>query len=434
VNGYSGILVPVNRNAIRWVLFFGILSIVGILGVQVFFIRQAISREDRQLNQTITIALSAVAERLAEYNDAELPYQNPVFRYSQDYYIVNVNGDINPDILEQFLVTEFQTRGIKIDFEYGIYNCRTDEMVYGRLVRFGDNVRIHPMDQAFPKHSDYLYYFGIHFVGRSDALASSMGIWYFFSLILIIVVIFFTYTQWIILRQRRYAEIQRDFINTMTHEFKTPLASLAMSADVILKPEIVTEPERLKKYSQIIRSQVNHLLGQVDKVLEMGGQSGDKMILNKEPVNLESLAREVIQQAETRLHTGQGTIRLNYHSGILTVQADRLHLANVLLNLIDNSINYSGDHPVITLTVQENDGGIEITVTDKGTGIPKEYIRRVFDRFYRVPTGNIHKVKGFGLGLYYVRNVVRAHRWRISLDSEPGKGTRIVIRIPKKRF
>jgi len=139
-----------NRTAIRAVLILGILAITGIISVQFYFVKQAMNQEKRQMNQTITIALTSVAEDLARYNDAELPRQNPVFHHSPDYYIVNVNTHIEPDILEQFLVTEFKIRRLTLDFEYGIYDCQTDKMVYGRLVRL---VRISGSSQcrkAFP--------------------------------------------------------------------------------------------------------------------------------------------------------------------------------------------------------------------------------------------------------------------------------------------
>ncbi len=274
-------------------LILGILAIAGIISVQFYFVKQAMDKESRQINQTITIALASVAQDLAKYNDAELPRQNPVFRHSPDYYIVNVNTKIEPDILEQFLITEFKVRRLSLDFEYGIYDCQTDKMIYGRLVRFGENPKIEPMKENLPKSADYLYYFGIHFAGQNRLLMDSMGIWYFFSFILLVVVIFFAYTQMIILRQRRYAEVQRDFINTMTHEFKTPLTSLLMSADVIQRPDIFKEPDRLHRYGDIIRSQVTHLLKQVELVLEMGGPMGDKIMVRKVPMNLKTTIAQI---------------------------------------------------------------------------------------------------------------------------------------------
>jgi two-component system phosphate regulon sensor histidine kinase PhoR len=433
VKAESGIFVAMNRNAVRWVLIFGILSIIGILGVQIFFIQSAVRQEDRQLNQSITIALSAVAERLADFNDSELPHENPVFRHSPDYYIVNVNGNIDPDILEQFLISEFKARNLNLDYEYGIYDCHTDEMVYGRLVRLGENARIKPLEYELPKHSAYLYYFGIHFVGRTDTLLNSMGIWYFFSLILIVVVIFFVYTQWIILRQKRYAEVQRDFINTMTHEFKTPLASLSLSADVLLKPDIAGEPARLHRYAGIIRSQVDHLLKQVEQVLEMGGPSGDSIRIKKEDVDLKSLITDLLMHLEPRIQSLGGQVHFTYDAGSDTIRADRQHLTNLLLNILDNSLKYSQSRPLVEIHVKDCVHGMELTLEDSGIGIPKESQKRVFERFYRVPTGNIQSAKGFGLGLYYSKRVVKGHGWKLGLESEPGKGTLIRITIPEEK-
>lgn len=389
-------------------------------------------QENRQMNQTITIALTAVAEDLARYNNAELPRQNPVFHHSPDYYIVNVSTHIQPEILEQFLITEFKIRRLTLDFEYGIYDCQTDKMVYGRLVRFGENVRIKPMQEGLPKSSDYLYYFGIHFAGRNQMIMDSLGIWYFFSFILLLVVIFFAYTQMIILRQRRYTEVQRDFINTMTHEFKTPLASLSMSADVIQRPDILQDPERLFRYGEIIRGQANHLLKQVELVLEMGGPAGDKLLIKKVPVRLKVVIGEICELMEPRVHHSQGSLTLNYQSKTETIEADPLHLTNIILNLLDNGLKYSGDVPVITVSVTDSANGLVIEVRDQGIGIPAKLKRRVFDKFYRVPTGNVRDAKGFGLGLYYTRNAVRAQGWKINLESKEGQGTTIRIIIPVK--
>jgi two-component system phosphate regulon sensor histidine kinase PhoR len=421
-----------NRTAIRLVLILGILAITGIIGVQFYFVRQAMDQENRQLNQTLTIALASVAEDLARYNDAELPRQNPVFHHSPDYYIVNVNTHIEPEILEQFLVTEFKVRRLTLDFEYGIYDCQTDKMVYGRLVKFGENPRIKPMQEGLPKSSDYLYYFGIHFAGRNRMIMDSLGIWYFFSFILLLVIIFFAYTQMIILRQRRYAEVQRDFINTMTHEFKTPLASLSMSADVIQRPDILKEPERLYRYGEIIRSQVNHLLKQVELVLEMGGPAGDRLLIRKVPVNLKVMIGEICEQMEPRVHCSDGELVLEYRSKLETIEADPLHLTNIILNLLDNSLKYSDEKPFIHVTVSDAPGGLVIEVRDQGMGIPAQLRKRVFEKFYRVPKGNVQNAKGFGLGLYYTGNAVKAHGWKINLESTEGEGTVIRIWIPLK--
>ncbi|MFO7616932.1 MAG: HAMP domain-containing sensor histidine kinase [Bacteroidales bacterium] len=421
-----------NRNAVRIVLLLGILSIIGIIAVQAYFIQKTFRQEDRELDQTLQIALRSVAERLARYNQIEPPRENPVFRHSPHYYIVNANSDIDPDILEQFLVSEFNSRGIALDFEYGIYDCRSDRMLYGRLVRFEDNPRVPSLTEDLPKHPELIYYFGINFPGRTKMLLNSLGIWYFFSFILILVIVFFGYTQWIILRQRRYAEIQRDFINTMTHEFKTPLASLQMSADVLQSRDIIREPDRLFRYGEIIRSQVSHLLKQVDLVLESGGADEKRVRLELQPIDLKALIRETLDHLAPVFQPAKAVVSTEWPDKEITVMADPLHLTNVLFNLIDNSLKYTAGDPVIRVSLQARPGQILLTISDQGLGIPPSSRRRIFDRFYRVPTGNVHNVKGFGLGLYYVRRVVRSHGWKVTIENNEERGTRVNIMIPEK--
>lgn len=420
-----------NRNAFRLVIFIGTIAIVGVVAVQVYFIQHAFSQQDRQLNQTLRILLRDVAEQIAIYNDSDPPHEDPVIRMSSDYYIVNANGLIEPEILEHFLTQEFRDHGLRIDFEYGIYDCQSDEMVFGRLFRFGEKSRFPARDYQFEKHAGLLYYFGIHFPGRTNYLLNSLGIWYFFSFILLLVVIFFGYTQLVILRQRRYTEIQRDFINTMTHEFKTPLSSLSMAADVVTDPEVVKEPHRLMQYGTIIRNQVNHLLKQVDVVLDTVGPGGAKMKLNLQKINLRDLINEVLDQLDHRIKDLDTEVVTSLDIENQGVEADQMHLMNVLINLIDNALKYSDGKPQINISLKEDQHHLILTVADRGIGVPAKYAKRVFDRFFRVPTGNVHNVKGFGLGLFYVKTVVKAHGWKIRMESEEGEGSAIIIRIPQ---
>lgn len=420
-----------NRNAIRWVIVLGILSIVGIISVQVYFIHKAFDQEDRKLNQTLTIALREVVEEMARYNDSDPPHQDPVIRINSDYYIVNVNGLIDPVILEHFLIRNLNDHGIKLDFEYGIYDCQTDQMVFGSLVRFGEQSRF-PMDEyEFERVEGLLYYFGIYFPGLSNYLFQELGIWYFFSFILLLVVIFFGYTQFVILKQKRYAEIQRDFINTMTHEFKTPLASLTMASEVIRGPDIVREPDRLHQYGTIIGEQVSHLLNQVDAVLSAAGPLGGGVLVQLEEIDMRKEVEAVLRLIDPGIHRNNARIDVVWHTDETRIRADGVHFRNMLFNLLDNGLKYGGEAPTIQIELKKPGKRRYLIVQDNGPGIPEKYQKRVFERFFRVPTGNVHDVKGFGLGLFYVRSVVKAHRWKIKLDSKHKPGTRIILTLPE---
>lgn len=282
-----------------------------------------------------------------------------------------------------------------------------------------------------PKYSDYIYYFGVNFPSKANALVGDMGLWIIFSAIFMVSLIFFAYAIFVILRQKRLSELQKDFINNMTHEFKTPISSINISADVILNPEIVKDPERLQNYGAIIKQENRRLNNQVEKVLQIARIEKSGFELKNEVLDLNAIIGEVAANCKTS--NGDGLqIQSQLDTNVGEVVADRLHLTNILYNLIDNAIKYADGLPVINIETQLKDNQIRVSIQDNGIGISKEYQKKVFHKFFRVPTGNVHNVKGFGLGLYYVKNICHAHRWNIYLKSEINKGSTFVIEIPDK--
>lgn len=156
-----------NRSTLRISLILGLVTVLLITGVQIYFVHNAINQEDRQLSQSIQVALRTVTEQMSRFNEADVPIHNPVQEIRSDYYVVNINGFIDADVLEHFLITEFERRALALDFEFGIYDCQTDEFVYGKYITFGEGQKTNPEEYSFSKYTDYLYYFGIYFPGRS---------------------------------------------------------------------------------------------------------------------------------------------------------------------------------------------------------------------------------------------------------------------------
>lgn len=415
------------QSAIRWTLILGVITIIGVSVVQFFFLRQALNQEDKRLDQTIQIALNGVSEQLARYNDADLPFENPVVRLRPDYYVVNVNGFIDGDILEYYLTAELRKRKLNLDFEYGIYDCQTDEMVYGNYISLSDKSGNPSEAPELSKHADYLYYFGVLFPDRARFVLSNLGLWYFFTGILLLVVIFFVLTQIIILRQKRYSEIQKDFINNLTHEFKTPLSSISMAADVILVNDEGPEIPRLKRYGKIIKDQSSHLIGQIDRVLHDSDKGTKSFLPQKEELDLKELIEEVVEQFRPRISKCDGIVKLELPKNPVMIHADRLQLQQVLFNLLDNAEKYCKAYPKITISIVDDGRRGVLSISDEGVGIPEKYQNLVFKRFFRVPQGNIHDVKGFGLGLHFVFRVIKAHRWKLKLISRPDEGTKVDI-------
>jgi two-component system, OmpR family, phosphate regulon sensor histidine kinase PhoR len=256
-------------------------------------------------------------------------------------------------------------------------------------------------------------------------------LWYFFTAILAVVILFFGYSMMIILRQKRLSEVQRDFINNMSHEFRTPLTSIGLASDVLGDEGNGGDAERFSKYAVILKDQIHLLQKKVDKILQQAETEHKFFKLNKERINLTEFLKETIDEFNPAAEHRNGRLELEIHAIHPDILADRYHLSGILINLIDNSLKYTENPPVVQFTLTENTQKLYLKLQDTGTGIDKQYIRKVFMPFFRVPSGNIHNVKGSGLGLSYVKRICDLHGWKIKIESEPGKGTAITLTIPK---
>jgi two-component system phosphate regulon sensor histidine kinase PhoR len=418
------------RNTLRLTIILGIISVIGIVIVQVCLFQKNFSIKERQLNQSIQIALRNVAEILSKYNNTVLPYENVVYQYSSNYYLVNVNDIIDAELLEYYLTKELSKINLNLDFEYGIYDCYNDKMVYGNYVQLSDNNDIPKTKRNLPKYDEYIYYFGVYFPEREKYILSDFVIWYILTAILFLVIIIFGYSQFVIMRQKQLSEIQKDFIDNLTHEFKTPITSLKLAAEVLSDKDIVNEPERIKKYVSIINDQSQKLLDQVDNILQMTNADIRKLVLNKKEINLHEVIQRAAESFNLRLRNKKGKIVLNLNAKNPLISADENHLTNLLYNLIDNSLKYTVKDPRIGMMTDNVNNKILLCIEDNGIGISKEHYNKVFRKFYRIPTGNIYNVKGFGLGLSYVKKIVSAHKWKIKIESNIGEGSMFIITIP----
>lgn len=418
------------NSTIRSVVILAVLCIAGISIIQVYWFRRAFDLRKDEFDRTVTTALFNVAQQLFEINNTPSPANNPVRQVSTNYFAVMVNSELKADLLEFLLRTEFEKSNIQTDFEYGIYDCASEQMVYCNYVSLQSSSK-RAATFTLPKWSSLGYYFGVKFPYREAHILNQMGIWTFSSVVLLLVIVFFCYALFVILKQKRLSEIQKDFINNMTHEFKTPLSTIAVSAEAIRDPIIHQHPERLLNYTSIIQKENSRLTQQVERVLQMARIDKGSIILKKESVSIQQVVHEAIQQASAYLEQKQGVISCDFNATNDYLQADKLHLTNALFNLLDNAIKYCATAPKITIVTRDHKNGIVLEAHDNGIGIGKEESKRVFEKFYRVPTGNVHDVKGFGLGLSYVKNIVEAHKGKISLRSAPQQGSVFTIFLPE---
>lgn len=422
-----------SNRALRIIFLLAVVSTVLMFATQYFWVKNAYNLEKKLFSSQVTIALKNVAVQLLRMNNNNSPVDSIVNKVSDRYYTVQVNDKIDSTVLEPLLKRELLAQQIKTDFEYSVYDCESENMKYGRYVSFSNNDK--PDDivpTEFPKNKKENNYFGVHFPQLSTFLTKEMSSWFASTFVLILFMIILAYAIFIIFRQKRLSEIQKDFVNNMTHEFKTPLATIKISSEVLKNPNIINNPERLLNYATIINNETLHLTNQVERVLQMAKSGKDTISLNKEDFELAPNLEEIIDKTyKPLIRSRGGDIQLEVENGLM-IFADKLHFKNVIVNLLDNAIKYCREIPQISIKATRDQNQIKISIRDNGIGMSPENVKHIFDKFYRIPTGNLHDVKGFGLGLNYVKLIIKEHGGNIKVNSELDKGSEFCIFIPLK--
>ena len=247
------------------------------------------------------------------------------------------------------------------------------------------------------------------------------------------VVLFFGYTLSVILRQRQLSEVQKNFINNLTHELKTPISSIALSASVLNDKAILKSPKRLFEYARIIEEQNIRLSKNVEKVLNLATLEKTRIKLNLKQVDLKPLIETTVKQFCQTEFGQKSKVHLlldNVHAKVL---ADKFHLSNLISNILENAAKYCERDPEIKVELVKEKNVFKVNFVDNGIGISKDQRKKIFKKFYRVPTGNVHNVKGFGLGLDYVKKITKAHNWKIKVDENPEGGSIFILSIPNKK-
>lgn len=412
------------RAAIRNIILLAFISLAGIIATQLFWIKKAIDLKEQQFNHRAYVALKSVADRLVL--DTKYRVQlDGINKKASNYYTLEFSSPVNVTMLENYLVIESKNQNLNADFEYGIFECTTDSFYYGRYVNIKKTGEIERLKvKAKPSEN---YYIGVLFPKKKTYLQDDLNLLIFFSAVLLVVIGFFTYTILVILKQKKLSEIKTDFVNNMTHEFKTPISTISLSCDVLMRDDITKNPERLKHYATIISEENKRLKSQVESVLQVSQIESHKIALNYSEVNMHALIENIAKNIKPRLDKQNGHIQLHLYAQKHIVLGDEVHLTNILYNLLDNAIKYCDKIPEISITTVNKHKGIEIAVKDNGKGIETSSHSMIFEKFFRVPSGNIHDVKGFGLGLFYVKNMIKLHKGKIALHSVPKVGTTFAI-------
>ena len=417
------------NKSIRLLMLVAFLGAIGIIITQTYWVRKAYQLQEKEFELNANLALRNVASNIAELKHIQLPIYSPVEQIAPDFYVVQINVHIEKEVLAHFLQSSFTQQNMITNFWYGLYDCMTDTIQYAGYLNMQGNKIVSQSIPHFRKVKKLNYHFAIYFPDRKRYLSQQLSVWIVSTLVLVFILLLLTYLLFLILKQKRLSEIQKDFVNNMTHEFKTPLASIQLSADVLKNPTILHNEQRLLNYATIISTEAKRLSHQVERVLQMAQANKGEIQLSKSHFIWQTLIKETLSSFDQAIALKRATIKLDFPTAPISYFGDQLHLRNCISNLIDNAIKYNETDPIITISIGIAQQ-LRIAVEDNGIGINKNDQKLLFKKFYRVNTGNIHNVKGFGLGLSYVRLIINAHNGRIECESDLGKGTKFVIHLP----
>lgn len=416
------------NRTIKIFVVLAIVSIVGIIVTQIFWFKQAFDKTEQEFNRSLNIALTQTLKGILLYNNSSVLPVDPIKKLDHNYFAVMVNDQINADVLEHYLKNEFDKLNIHQSFEYRIFDCKNEQLVYGGYVEgklSGDQENV---PRTLPVWKPDNYYFTVYFPNKTLDIVKGMSLWLFSSFVLFVVLIFFAYSLFVILKQKRLSEIQKDFINNMTHEIKTPVSIISASAETIRNPNIVEQPQRLLTYANIIIEESNRLKAQVERVLSLA-DTNRTIKLNNENINLEELTRSIVESLSEKEKNNMNVV-FEFNSNNPFIIGDEIYLSQLVSNIVDNAIKYSKENLQLVIKTHNLDNSIEISFNDNGLGIAKEHLHKIFDKFYRVPTGNRHDVKGFGIGLNYVKLIAKLHKAKVTVNSTLGEGTSFIIKFP----
>ncbi|MEO5582287.1 MAG: HAMP domain-containing sensor histidine kinase [Saprospiraceae bacterium] len=447
-----------NKRTIWFIIISMGVALLGSILLQMYWIRLTFREQenqfDREVNRALLRVVDTIEKREITQIDASVEHMTSFESLKLVDEIVKKNiferlGNIRGILfIDSLLKKEVQMLGDRQEYHYGIFsdhdsgfvvidNKFTVSIMTKNLSNSGLKKGLYntPYTERVFKHGDpgagrlFLYLPYRKEIIWKSLIPAAVGSILFTALILAC----FAYTIYIIQRQKKISDMKNDFINNMTHEFKTPIATISLASDSINNPSIISNPEKVQRFTKIIRQENTRMLGQVEKVLQLAQLEKKDLQLKISDININELLLSIAEHVNLQIKSKKGKLQLNLEATDPIIEGDMTHISNILYNLLDNANKYTPDTPVIKVTTRNIQQGIEINIEDNGIGISRENQKNIFEKFYRVSTGNLHDVKGFGLGLSYVKVMVGAHQGQVQVKSALGKGSTFQLYFPKKQ-
>lgn len=359
-------------------------------------------------------------------------FRNMSDRMISEIYQWEKTMDLDPVVVRKMLGQSFLSSGINTPFEFAVIRNGEVQPVEGTKRKKEDFLRSSYLVRLFPDNivrQELLI--SVIFPEKTNFVLGQM-IWILggsmvFSLFILAT---FALSLYLIIRQKKISEMKSDFINNMTHEFKTPIATISLAADTITNPKVINDEKSIRHFVGMIKKENSRMNKKVETILQIASLDKKEIEFSFSDISMHTVIEHAIETIDIQVSQRGGTIDLKLGAANPLIYGDADHLTNLVSNLLDNALKYSPDVPLITVNSWNTDGGFMFSVEDKGIGMSKAVQSRIFERFYRQSSGNVHDVKGFGLGLNYVRAIVDAHRGTVSVSSEPGRGSRFEVYLP----
>jgi two-component system phosphate regulon sensor histidine kinase PhoR len=419
------------KSQITIIILAASISLVGLTITQCSWVWNAINLVQEQHDHRVDMALEEVIDGMVNANDSELNRSENPF-YSETQAEITFFEVIDTTLLTALLMQYIDYHKLDPDFEYAILKTSDDSIIYSSSEIIPKSLKKNCHKACLScLWKEEFFHLEVYFPSQRKVVLVEMSVWLVFTAIFFLILVFtFMYIINTIIKQKKLSEIKNDFINNMTHEFKTPISTISLASEVLLHTNADASPERIKKYLKIIYDENIRMRGQVDRVLQVARLDRDEFSLTKSEFDLHQLVRNTVQHLCFDQCEEITTVNYHFDADQFILNADEMHIKNVVTNLVDNAIKYSSNGTSLNIQTNNKQEGIVLSIEDDGIGMSKETIKHIFDKFYRIPTGNIHNVKGFGLGLYYVKNMVDAHGGHIEVKSEINMGSRFDIYLP----
>ncbi|MBN1144815.1 MAG: HAMP domain-containing histidine kinase [Bacteroidales bacterium] len=419
-------------STVKIIIFISSLALVGLVFTQTFWMREEIEIARKQFDHRADRALMGIVDELSDhvYNSS---------RFFPKAYACAYLGD-SKEVLEALDTMLLQTLVDKYvayhhlddDYFYAIVKTTNDSMIYKSAGFPAFNAPADPYKAYLTNiWKDVHYHIALYFPHKNRVIVLKQVLWLGITLLFLVIIIFgvaaiiITY-----LRQKKLSEMKNDFVNNITHEFKTPVSTIALAAEVLHRNEAKNNPEKIRNYARIILDENERMKQQIERVLEIAQQDHRKIKL--EPVQLD--VHELLQSIASDLcfRKSEKEININFQLNAVNhvIKADLIYIKGIICNIVENAIKYSSENPELTITTEDFREGILMSFADNGIGMSRESLKMIFEKFYRVPTGNVHNVKGFGLGLYLAKTMTQAHGGHIKVSSEINKGSRFDVYLP----